>query len=46
MVPIPKAMRAIIAIVIGVGVPEGLALLFGPASWFPYIWIWGPPLNR
>lgn len=33
------------AIVIGVSVPEGLALLLGPSAWFPYIWIWGPPLN-
>lgn len=45
MVPIPKSMRATMAIVIGVSVPEGLALLLGPASWFPHIWIWGPPLN-
>ncbi len=33
------------AVVIGVSVPEGLALLLGPADWYPHIWIWGPPLN-
>lgn len=28
------------AIVIGVSIPEGLALLFGPASWYDLIWGW------
>jgi hypothetical protein len=29
------------AIVIGVSVPEGIALLVGPASWYEHIWGWG-----
>jgi hypothetical protein len=33
-------MRALMAIVIGVSIPEGLALLFGPASWYEMIWGW------
>lgn len=28
------------AIVIGVSVPEGLALLFGPPEWYTLIWGW------
>ena len=28
------------AIVIGVSIPEGLALLFGPTSWYEMIWGW------
>lgn len=45
MIPVPRPMRLLMMIVIGVSVPEGLALLLGPSSWFPHIWIWGPPLN-
>ena len=41
MVPVPRALRILMWIVIGVSVPEGLALLFGPSSWYPTIWIWG-----
>jgi len=47
-VPVPRTLRALMWIVIGVSIPEGLALLFGPSSWFPHIWIWGlaaAPLN-
>lgn len=29
------------AIVIGVSIPEGIALLFGPASWYEMVWGWG-----
>lgn len=34
-------MRLLMAIVIGVSVPEGFALLFGPDSWYTMIWGWG-----
>ncbi len=40
MVPVPKTMRILMAIVIAVSVPEGLALLLGPASWYEFIWGW------
>lgn len=40
LVPIPKPMRILMAIVIGVSVPEGLALLFGPREWNDAIWGW------
>ncbi len=33
------------AVVVGVSVPEGLALLLGPSTGYPQTWIWGPPLN-
>jgi len=33
-------MRILMAIVIGVSIPEGLALLFGPAAWYEMIWGW------
>jgi len=41
MVPIPRAMRLLMWIVIAVSIPEGLALYFGPSSWYTYIWGWG-----
>ena len=28
------------ALVIGVSVPEGIALLLGPSDWYPVIWGW------
>lgn len=28
------------AVVIGVSIPEGLALLFGPSTWYEMIWGW------
>ena len=31
-------MRATMGIVIGVGIPEGLALLLGPKEWYDVIW--------
>lgn len=40
MTPIPRPLRALMAIVIGVSVPEGLSLLLGPSSWYPQIWGW------
>ena len=40
MVPIPRPLRALMAIVIGVSVPEGLSLLFGPPDWYSTIWGW------
>lgn len=40
MVPIPRPMRALMVIVIGVSIPEGLALYLGPQDWYPYIWGW------
>ena len=33
-------MKILLAIVIGVSVPEGLALLLGPSSWYDMIWGW------
>jgi hypothetical protein len=33
-------MRILMAIVIGVSIPEGIALLFGPSSWYEMIWGW------
>ena len=39
-VPVPLGMRVLMAIVIGVSVPEGLALLFGPPEWYELIWGW------
>ena len=41
MVPIPRAMRLLMWIVIAVSIPEGLSLYFGPSSWYTYIWGWG-----
>ncbi len=41
MVPVSRTLRALMWIVIAVSVPEGLALYFGPAGWYPYIWGWG-----
>src|SRR2546425_3434374 len=41
MVPVPRGMRILMLLVVGVSVPEGLALLFGPSAWYPTIWIWG-----
>ena len=40
LVPLPRPLRALIAIVVGVSVPEGLSLLFGPASWYSTVWGW------
>ena len=40
MVPIPKMMRILMAIVVGVSVPEGLSLLLGPEAWYTVIWGW------
>ena len=40
MVSIPRGMRLMMAIVIGVSIPEGLSLLFGPSSWYEAIWGW------
>lgn len=40
MVPLPKPLKALIAIVVGVSVPEGLSLLLGPESWYANIWGW------
>jgi len=37
---IPLPMKILMAIVIGVSVPEGLALLVGPSSWYDVIWGW------
>jgi hypothetical protein len=37
---IPRGMRALMGAVIGVSIPEGIALLFGPASWYEIIWGW------
>lgn len=37
---IPLPMKILMAIVIGVSVPEGLALLLGPSSWYDLIWGW------
>src|SRR4030066_166948 len=53
---IPFGQRALMALVIGVSVPEGIALLLGPSDWYPVIWGWtltpmtarftaGPPLT-
>jgi len=39
-VRIPLGLRLLMAIVIGVSVPEGLALLLGPESWYTVIWGW------
>ena len=33
-------MRILMTLVIGVSVPEGLALLFGPTEWYTMIWGW------
>lgn len=33
-------MRLLMIIVIGVSVPEGLALLLGPTDWYTFIWGW------
>jgi len=41
MAKIPLGMRILMALVIGVSVPEGLALLFGPPEWYTVIWGWG-----
>ncbi len=41
MVPIPRALRILMLIVMAVSVPEGLALLLGPSSWHTTIWGWG-----
>ena len=40
MVPISRTMRVLMWIVIGVSVPEGLALYFGPEAWYTTIWGW------
>ena len=40
MVPLPKPLQALIVIVVGVSVPEGLSLLLGPESWYANIWGW------
>lgn len=40
MASVPLGMRALMAIVIGVSVPEGFALLLGPREWYPLIWGW------
>lgn len=41
MAPISSGLRALMAIVIGVSVPEGIALLVGPPEWYAWIWGWG-----
>lgn len=40
MTPIPRPLRALMAIVIGVSIPEGLSLLLGPPDWYATIWGW------
>ncbi len=40
MVPLPRPLRILIAIVVGVSVPEGLSLLLGPPAWYTTIWGW------
>ncbi len=40
MVPLPRPLRALILIVVGVSVPEGLSLLVGPQAWYSLIWGW------
>jgi len=40
MAPIPRGMRVLMAVVVGVSIPEGLALLFGPKDWYTVIWGW------
>ena len=40
VVPLPRLLRVLMAIVIGVSVPEGLSLLFGPPQWYADIWGW------
>lgn len=37
---IPVPLKVLMAIVIGVSVPEGLARLLGPPSWYDVIWGW------
>jgi hypothetical protein len=37
---IPRGERALILIVVGVSVPEGLSLLLGPHQWYGTIWGW------
>lgn len=37
---IPLGMRILMLLVIGVSVPEGLALLLGPVDWYAFIWGW------
>lgn len=38
--PLPVGLRVLIVIVVGVSIPEGLALLFGPHAWYVAIWGW------
>ncbi len=40
MTPIPRFLRVLMAIVVGVSVPEGLSLLLGPSEWYAAIWGW------
>lgn len=40
MAPLPLGLRLLMAIVIGVSVPEGFGLLLGPTEWYGLIWGW------
>ncbi|HYK93600.1 MAG TPA: hypothetical protein VEY07_06120 [Thermoplasmata archaeon] len=40
MTPLPAPLRGLMAIVVGVSIPEGLSLLFGPPEWYSTIWGW------
>jgi len=40
MASLPLGLKLLMAIVIGVSVPEGFALLFGPPEFYTLIWGW------